>query len=233
MAVNNLRQDNGLLPNSKADKDAVIALEACKPASNAARNLKRKFGSFISSLSSDLKINEDLLGGLILTESSSYGFVDGKLLIRFENHVFLKKTDNSDAASIFKAENGHYYYKDGQWNATHGNGQSSEYEAFELAKALDETAAYLAISMGLPQIMGHNYSDMGYNSAKEMFEDFSIGETNQMDAFGRFIAAYKDGNLLAACQNANFYEIGQLYNGDGQTYGPKLEKNAADYANTL
>ncbi len=233
MAVNNLRQDNGLLPNSKADKDTIIALEACKPASSAARNLKRKFGSFISSLSSNLKINEDLLGGFILTESSSYGFVDGKLLIRFENHEFLNRTNNSNATSIFKVENGHYYYKDGQWNATHGNGQTSEYEAFELAKTLDENTAYLAISMGLPQIMGYNHLDIGYNSAKEMFEDFSISETNQMDAFGRFIAVYKDGKLLAACQSANFYEIGQLYNGDGQTYGPELEKNAADYANTL
>ena len=222
-----------LLPNSKADKDTIIALEACKPASSAARNLKRKFGSFISSLSSNLKINEDLLGGFILTESSSYGFVDGKLLIRFENHEFLNRTNNSNATSIFKVENGHYYYKDGQWNATHGNGQTSEYEAFELAKTLDENTAYLAISMGLPQIMGYNHLDIGYNSAKEMFEDFSISETNQMDAFGRFIAVYKDGKLLAACQSANFYEIGQLYNGDGQTYGPELEKNAADYANTL
>lgn len=135
-----------------------------------------------------------------MTESSSYGFVDGKLLIRFENHEFLNRTNNSNATSIFKVENGHYYYKDGQWNATHGNGQTSEYEAFELAKTLDENTAYLAISMGLPQIMGYNHLDIGYNSAKEMFEDFSISETNQMDAFGRFIAVYKDGKLLAACQ---------------------------------
>lgn len=183
---------------------------------------------------SNLNVDEYILGGFILTESSSYGFVDGNLLIRFENHTFLERTSNPNASSFFKIENDtHYYYKNEDWHLTHTGSQTSEYEAFELAKSLDENSAYLAISMGLPQIMGFNYLTAGYSSANEMFEDFSISETNQMNAFGRFIAAYQDGNLLAACQSANFYEMGQIYNGDGQTYGPKLEKNAADYANTL
>lgn len=232
-AVNDLKQDNELIPNSKADKSTLVALEACKPTSSEARNLKRKFGSFIASFSSTLKVDEDILGGFILTESSSYGFVDGKLLIRFENHIFLDMTSNTNATSIFKAENGHYYYKDGQWHDTHGNSQTSEYEAFELAKSLDEVSAYSAISMGLPQIMGFNFSDAGYSSAKEMFEDFNISEDNQMNAFGIFIANYGDGTLLTACQNRDFTQMGSIYNGDGATYGPKLKNNAADYANTL
>lgn len=200
-AVNDLKQDNELIPNSKADQDTLIALEACKPASPEARNLKRKFGSIISSFASNLNVDEYILGGFILTESSSYGFVDGNLLIRFENHTFLERTSNPNASSFFKIENDtHYYYKNEDWHLTHTGSQTSEYEAFELAKSLDENSAYLAISMGLPQIMGFNYLTAGYSSANEMFEDFSISETNQMNAFGRFIAAYQDGNLLAACQ---------------------------------
>lgn len=232
--VNNLKQDNGLSTDGKADKDALVVLEACRPASSAARDLKRKFGSIISTLASQHNIDEDILGGIILTESSSHGFVDGKLLIRFENHVFLEKTNNTNASSIFKIENGtHYYYKNGQWNKTHTSSQTSEYEAFELAISLDESNAYLAISMGLPQIMGYNHSDAGYNSAKEMFEDFSISEDIQMNAFGTFIANYKEGTLLTACQERNFNQMGTLYNGDGATYGPKLKDSTADYANTL
>ena len=81
--------------------------------------------------------------------------------------------------------------------------------------------------------MGFNYSEAGYNSAKEMFNNFSVGEDNQMNSFGTFIAHYLDGDLLSACQDRDFYQMGNLYNGDGGTYGPKLQANAADYANTL
>ena len=138
-AVNNFKQDSGLIPNSKVDKDTLAALGACKPVSFSARNLNRKWGSIISSIATQHNIDEDILGGFILTESSSYGFVDGKLLIRFENHTFLNRTTNPDASSSFKVESRvHYYYKNGQWYETHGNGQTSEYEAFELAKSLDE-----------------------------------------------------------------------------------------------
>lgn len=160
--------------------------------------------------------------------------MDGKLLIRFENHYFLRDTTNPDATLSFKIESDtHHYYKDGQWHETHGDGQTNEYEAFDLAKSLDEEHAYTSISMGLPQIMGDNYLDAGYNSAKEMFNDFCIGEENQMNAFGKFIANYLDDTILTACQNRDFYQMGETYNGDGDTYGPKLQANAADYANTL
>lgn len=235
IAVNDLKSDNGLTVNGRVDKDTLVALEACKAASSSARNLKRKHGPFISSLSTQHNIDEDILGGFILTESSSYGFVDEKLLIRFENHWFLNLTTNSSAPSLFKVENGtHYYYKNEQWNETHNN-QSTEYEAFELAKTIDETAAYEAISMGLPQIMGFNHSEVGYNSAQDMFNDFSISEDNQMIAFGTFIVNYSNYNgvLLTACQSRNFYLMGEIYNNNGTEYGPLLEQNAADYANTL
>lgn len=234
IAINNLKMDNGLTQNSKADKNALISLDSCKPTTSEARNLKRKYGSFISSLASQYDIDEDILGGFIIVESSASGLVDNTLVIRFENHVFLNYTNITNASSLFSANgpNDHYYYKDGQWNPTHTN-QASEYEAFELAKTVDEENAYMSISMGLPQIMGFNYSTIGYNSAEEMFDDFEASEDNQMNAFGTFIVNYSSGTLLTACRNRNFYEMGAIYNNNGLEYGPKLEAAAADYANTL
>ncbi len=237
-AVNNLKLDNGLTPDSRADKDTLTALEACKPASSGARDLKRKYGSLIASIASQNNIDEDILGGIILTESRGEGFVDGKLLIRFEYPSFLDRVQISNASSIFKTENGsHYHCINGQWHPTHTGSQDSEYEAFELAKSLDkandEENAYEAISMGLTQIMGFNYGDAGYNSAKEMYEDLCIDERIHITATGTFITNYHTGNLLIACQNRDFTQIGHLYNGNGATYGPIFKNNVSDYANTL
>ena len=44
---------------------------------------------------------------------------------------------------------------------------SNQYRRFEKAKKLDEEAAYSSISYGSFQIMGSNYKDAGYKSAKE------------------------------------------------------------------
>lgn len=81
--------------------------------------------------------------------------------------------------------------------------------------------------------MGFNYSFAGYSSAKDMFDSFCIDEYTQIAAFGRFIAAYDNGSLLSACQQRDFFEMAKIYNGNGEAYKPKLEKNTADYANAL
>lgn len=233
-AVNNLKQDNGLSPNSRVDKDTLTVLESCKPTSNGARNLKRRLGSHISSTATQYNIDEDILGGIILTESLGEGFVNGKLLIRFENKTFLNRTNNSDASSVFKIENdASYYYINEQWIKTHGNGQTSEYEAFELAQNYDEKSAYESISMGLPQIMGFNHTSAGYDSAQNMFDDFYASEVSQVSALGKYIVTYNDGILLSACHDRNLFQIAKIYNGNGEVYKPILEKSIIDYDNAL
>lgn len=233
-AVNNLKQDNGLSPNSRVDKDTLTVLESCKPTSNGARNLKRRLGSHISSTATQYNIDEDILGGIILTESLGEGFVNGKLLIRFENKTFLNRTNNSDASSVFKIENdASYYYINEQWIKTHGNGQTSEYEAFELAKNYDEKSAYESISMGLPQIMGFNHTSASYDSAQNMFDDFYASEVSQVSALGKYIVTYNDGILLSACHDRNLFQIAKIYNGNGEVYKPILEKSIIDYDNAL
>lgn len=233
-AVNNLKQDNGLSPNSRVDKDTLTVLESCKPTSNGARNLKRRLGSHISSTATQYNIDEDILGGIILTESLGEGFVNGKLLIRFENKTFLNRTNNSDASSVFKIENdASYYYINEQWIKTHGNGQTSEYEAFELAKNYDEKSAYESISMGLPQIMGFNHTSASYDSAQNMFDDFYASEVSQVSALGKYIVTYNDGILLSACHDRILFQIAKIYNGNGEVYKPILEKSIIDYDNAL
>lgn len=69
---------------------------------------------------------------------------------------------------------------------------------------LNSTKAHEATSMGLAQIMGFNYGRCGYDSAKEMYDDFATGEKAQLEGFIKFIIS--DSNLLKACQAA-FYPV--------------------------
>jgi hypothetical protein len=121
---------------------------------------------------------------------------------------------------------------DGEWKQTHipGNQQESGYGAFNFAKTLNEDSAYNAISMGFGQVMGYNYSVLGYSSAKETFNDFSKGEVQQIEGMMKFIKNYNP-KMLNALQNNDYNTFGLYYNG-GSDYGSKVEGNISIYRNT-
>jgi RHS repeat-associated protein len=66
---------------------------------NKSGNFKQKFGDTIDTLSNELGIEPDVLGGILLVESGGTGFSNGKMIIRFEAHRFnaltKKKYDSS------------------------------------------------------------------------------------------------------------------------------------------
>ena len=241
-AIYNLEYDFGLPTSSNVSKDFLMVLESCKSTTSDARNLRRRHGSTIAEISVNTGIDEDVLGGILLTESGGIGLINNTLKIRFENHTFLEAVGNAPAAvSVFKIENDiHYYYKDGEWKKTHGNGQTSEYEAFELASTIDSEAACKAISMGLPQIMGGNYECINHKddqgkialckSATDMYNFFKDDELNQLSGYKDFLLSYRDGALLAACKARDFYQIGQIYNGNGAAYQKPLTENTEYYS---
>jgi hypothetical protein len=79
--------------------------------------------------------------------------------------------------------------------------------------------------------MGEDYKAAGYNSAKEMFDDFSRGHTPQIKGMASFIKNGKNGSLLSALQNKDLQEFVRLYNGEGnvEEYLQKLEKGIPIY----
>jgi hypothetical protein len=58
--------------------------------------------------------------------------------------------------------------------------------------------AYGSISMGSGQILGANYMYLGYTSAKEMYDKFSLNEEEQIRGMINFIKNFKKGSLLDA-----------------------------------
>src|SRR5690606_30240358 len=96
-----------------------------------------------------LKIDPNILGAVIITESSGKGLIKEKLVIGFKAHIFDRRTT--------KNYSGHFSYNQDKpwteqkyrvnlesedWKNIHTGKQDSEYGAFNLAKELNEYAAY-------------------------------------------------------------------------------------------
>lgn len=109
----------------------------------------------------------------------------------------------------------------------HQNKQSTEYAAFNRAKAIDEANAYEAISMGMGQVMGYHYKRLGYTSAKTMYNGLSTGQLQQINGMLKFINSIPNCSAAAKTNSKDAYTFAYYYNGSGNasTYSTKI-KNA-------
>jgi hypothetical protein len=169
---------------------------------------------------------------LIKVESGGQAYgPDGRLLIRFENHIFKTKLGNDTLYARHLQHGspvwtGHRFRRSegDPWMEVHTGAQTTEYAAFELALTLNRWAAFESISMGLGQIMGFNARRVGYPSAEAMFRAFDASEAFQVFAFINFFLS--DPQLAQAVRSKDWRTIARLYNGPGNVdhVAPKLER---------
>lgn len=204
------------------------------PLTNRNNNVERivgntwnKFGGLLVFLSNKLKIDPAVSVAVLATESGGKGFgSDGRMIIRFENQIFY---DKWGAKNRGKYEQ-HYQFEAAKrwqghlfrpatnlaWREFHGT-QPGEWEAFEFARSLDDTAAKYSISMGGPQIMGFNYAGLGYESVQQMFDAFSSSERAQVIGFFNFVQGPgTESRRIIALQAKDFEAFAAQYNGPGQ-----------------
>jgi len=166
-------------------------------------------------------INPLALEAIIAVESGHRAFgEDGRLLIRFEAHIFRQYLGNDGLwAKHFrhgaKPWEGQQFNPDGQgpWFEIHTGSQQAEYNAFELAKRLNSRAAHMAISMGAPQIMGFNHARIGFDSAQAMYARFSQSWYAQVIALINFCRG--DPPLISALKTLAWRSVARIYNGPG------------------
>lgn len=79
------------------------------------------------------------------------------------------------------------------------------------------------------EYFSYNHNDIGYPSAKEMYEDFSSGNTAQLKGMKEFIKSKK--SILRALQSQNIYEFAKEYNGpkNASSYKDKIVKAKGTY----
>ncbi|MCP4658302.1 MAG: DUF3380 domain-containing protein [bacterium] len=194
-----------------------------------------RLGGLLSTLSNVLGIDPAVAIAVLYVESGGRGFAgDGRMIIRFENHVFWRRWGRSNQErfdghfrfSASKSWHGHRFRAgaDGAWDSFHGS-QSGEWRVFELARRLAEEAAMKSISMGGPQIMGFNHSAIGYESVGEMFDRFQADVRYHILGLFDFLkGAGTTSRMLEALRRERFEDFASRYNGPGQAaiYGDRI-----------
>jgi hypothetical protein len=211
-------------------------LGAGAEAKTAAR-IWNAYGGLLQTLAARLAVEPEVGVAVLAVESGGTAFKDGRMVIRFENHVFFDrwgqqhpdafarhfrfKTPQRWAGHEFRAEPGE------PWRTFHGS-QSAEWEVFKFAQALDRVAARRSISMGLAQIMGFNAANVGYESVDDMFDAFNDadgGERAQVVGLFDFVKGpTTTSEMVDALRDHAWLAFAKRYNGAGQ---------APDYANRL
>lgn len=198
-------------------------------------------GRYLKQKASALGISSAAAAAVLKCESGGAGFhrTSGKMIIRFENHIFWDQWGSSNASRFHE----HFLYSSGQrwtghkyrmsptdpWASFHGT-QSKEWQVLELARSMNDTAALKSISMGAAQVMGFNYKTLGYASVQDMFESMSVSLPSQLDGMFAYIQASR--TCMAGLQSGNYVQFARGYNGSGQAehYGALISAAAAAYA---
>jgi len=196
------------------------------------------YGGVLSAVSRELGIDPAYAVAVLCVESGGQGFgADGRVIIRFENHIFRRYLDAARAAEFdrhFRITGdqswlGHAFRESPShaWTAFHGS-QPLEWAAFEVASRLDADAAARSISMGLPQVMGFNHALLGYPSPRGMLAFMGADVRFQLLGLFDFVAgADGRGPALAALRRGDFDAFATLYNGPGQAryYGDLIHRH--------
>lgn len=219
----------------------VAPANAAQAAFTAAR-IWNKYGGVLEPLANKIGIDVGAAVAVVAIESGGSGLgPDGRLIIRFENHLFWFNWGKANAAAFnqfFQFDQtvtwrGHKFRTQAtaQWQDVHAN-QASEWAALTHARTLDDQAAKKSISMGLVQILGSNHRAIGYDTVDAMFDAFSTDERFQLLGFFNFVK--NDQRQVNALQAKDFTAFARIYNGPGQPehYG-NLIKGVFDGFKTL
>lgn len=176
----------------------------------------------------DLPFERAALMAFIEVETGGEGFdsTTGKIMIQFEPSWFKKKAP---------------YAPSGKWSLNKVERQAKEWIAFNDAFRINSNAAMESTSIGLGQIMGFHWKNLGYESVGAMWDYAKEGLSNQIMQIVQFIKA--NPKLLKAIQDHNWHLCAVYYNGAGyktlakkygrEPYNESLAKAYSKYIKTI
>ncbi len=200
-----------------------------------------QYGGLLGTLCNVVGVDPASVLAVLHIESGGRGWgPDGRVIIRFENHLFRRFLGDARAAefdSHFSYDpntvwQGHLFRREGEdWQPCHQD-QPGEWAVLDFARGLDEEAALMSISMGMPQIMGFNHALIGYPTVREMFDRFSTDIRFQILGMFDFIRGHGDTSpMLEALRVRNYEAFAMGYNGSGQApfYGGLIRGAVAQF----
>lgn len=166
-------------------------------------------------------------------ESKGKGFLDnGKPVILFERHIMYRQLTKvrhpgDDPAELKRHADQLAAANPALVNPKAGGytGGTAEHQRLAMARLIDDTAALESASWGAFQIMGYHWKRLGYASVQAFVAAMGAGESQQFDAFTRFIET--DPALHKALKARKWAEFAKLYNGPDylrNLYDTKLQR---------
>lgn len=156
------------------------------------------------------KIDLAALRAVMAVESRNSGY-DAKRrpIILYEPHVFYRNLSGKQRDQAVRV--GLAYKSWGQ--QPYPPGSDAQYKRLAEAIKINEEAAYRSISIGMGQVLGENFKAAGCDSAREMFEQATVSETNQLKHMIGFIVAK---GLRDDLNRQDWRGFAAGYNGRGQ-----------------
>jgi hypothetical protein len=147
---------------------------------------------------------------------------EGLPVIAYEGHIFRRLTghryDKTHPLLSYR-----YTKKAGPEWQKNNKDQKAAWETLNAAIALDEDAALQSCSWGMFQVMGFNYEQCGYRTAKTFADAMKAGEKGQLDAFVGYCK--NKAGMIPALRNKNYAAMATLYNGeDYGDYDKRIER---------
>jgi len=195
-----------------------------------------------------LKCDVRMVQAIKKVESAGNGFTaDGLPLILFERHYFYRQfmlylrpgqtaaDRRAERQDIIDSGNRDICWstplslKSGAADEDRYGPNSWQYPRLARARKFSDTAGLESASWGLFQIMGENWSRIGWSSVQAFHRAMQASERDHLDTFIGF--CYSKPALVRAIQGNDFNNIARYYNGTGAVpvYGPKLRHAFESY----
>ncbi|GAB3550532.1 N-acetylmuramidase family protein [Spirosoma fluminis] len=141
---------------------------------------------------------------LAAVESSGKGFLDdGRVVIRFEPHHFSQRTKG-------RYDKSHPHLSYPNWNPNYPRDTAHSWKLFNEACTLNATAAVMATSWGMFQVMGFNFTLCGCNSLKQFVALMEKSEDTQLQLTTEYLLAT---GLDDELREHRWKDLARLYNG--------------------
>jgi N-acetylmuramidase len=204
-------------PNLKGKMSQVITDLMTLPSVGAGKKLQEQD---FKDTAADLGVGVAEVKAVQSVESAGSGFIeDGRPVIRFEAHVFSRRTKH-----FFDAVYPNISVRKRNDSLVQGGaaGRKREYDRLQKAMMLDRAAALESTSWGLFQIMGFNYAAVNLRSAEELVAAMYESEGEQLKLFGEFV---KKKGLTDFLKNKDWAGFARHYNGSEYgDYDKKMER---------
>lgn len=178
----------------------------------------------IAMLAHRIDVSEDHLQAFLNVESRSQGFDRaGRPIILNEPHVFYRNLSGAERDKAVK--DGLAYRKWGE--KPYPKSSDDRYIWLHRAMAINETAALKSCSYGSTQVLGENFSMVGYETIQDMVRAFMDDEENHVEAMVKFILAT---GIADDMREERWATVARVYNGPGYKKNQYDVKMAREFA---